>query len=305
MPSTCVPVDRDRAAVSACWAALTLLLPRRNGAGGRVDDTSRAVGRGLGRPMFRSRPAGHAAHPCRHCCGEQRRRRARAEVAAQIISIATAVEEPDLLAFGRLTTAQAALVAGDIPQSMRLFDEVMVSVTMGDVSPIPSGIIYSAVVDGCVEACDLRRAAEWTEALRRWCDDQPDLVPYHGRSWSTGTGSAYAQGLWAEAAGEADRACGDGRTVRPALGLAHYRGASCFGSRRTGCRPDAYRNTSRYGHDPVPASRCCGWRRATSTARCTLPSGCSTSMASARRGPGCSAAAVEVRLATGDTTAGT
>jgi hypothetical protein len=50
------------------------------------------------------------------------------------------VDEPDPLAFGRLTTAQAVLVAGDIARSMRLFDEVMVSVTMGDVSPIPSGI---------------------------------------------------------------------------------------------------------------------------------------------------------------------
>ena len=131
------------------------------------------------------------------------------EVADQILTIAIAVDEPDLLAFGRLSAAQAALVAGDIPRSMRMFDEVMVSVTMGDVSPIPAGIIYCAVVDGCVEACDLRRAAEWTEALRRWCDDQPDLVPYRGQCMVHRSQVLLAQGSWADAALKPNRPASD------------------------------------------------------------------------------------------------
>ena len=225
------------------------------------------------------------------------------ELADQIITIAIAVDEPDLLAFGRLSAAQAALVAGDIAQSMRMFDEVMLSVTMGDVSPIPAGIIYCAVVDGCVEACDLRRAAEWTEALRRWCDDQPDLVPYRGQCMVHRSQVLLAQGSWADAAAEAELACQRlADPLHPALGLAHYQRGELHRLRgELDAAADAYREASRYGHDPVPGF-----------ALLRLAEGdVDGAVRAARRmldehGPGPArsgllAAAVEVRLAAGDT----
>ena len=122
----------DRAAVSACWAALILLLRGEMAqAGGWMTRAERIVEElGTDVPVAARGmlliPAAIAAVST----GDAETAR---EVADQIISIANAVGEPDLLAFGRLTTAQAALVAGDIARSMRLFDEVMVSVTMGDV----------------------------------------------------------------------------------------------------------------------------------------------------------------------------
>jgi ATP/maltotriose-dependent transcriptional regulator MalT len=176
------------------------------------------------------------------------------QLADRMVAIATALDEPNLLAFGRLSAAQAALADGDIAGSMRLFDEVMLSVTMGDVSPIPAGIIYCAVVDGCVEACDLRRAAEWTEALRRWCDDQPDLVPYRGQCMVHRSQVLLAHGSWAEAVAEAERACERlAQPFHPALGLAHYQRGELH--RLRGDLDDAaaeYREASRLGHDPVP-----------------------------------------------------
>jgi tetratricopeptide (TPR) repeat protein len=244
---------QDRAALSACWAALTLMLRGETAqAGGwmtraeRILDELDADVPVAARGMLLI-PAALAA------LGAGDAETAR-QVADRIISIATAVHEPDLLAFGRLASAQAALVAGDIPRSMRLFDEVMVSVTMGDVSPIPSGIIYCAVVEGCVEACDLRRAAEWTAALQRWCDDQPDLVPYRGQCMVHRSQVLLAQGSWAEAAREADRACQRlADPLHPALGLAHYQRGELHRLRgELDAAADAYREASRYGHDPVP-----------------------------------------------------
>jgi ATP/maltotriose-dependent transcriptional regulator MalT len=294
----------DRAASSACWAALTLLLRGEMAqAGGWMTRAERIVEE-LG-PDVPVAARGMLLIPAAIAAVSSGDAETARHVGDQIISIATAVHEPDLLAFGRLTTAQAALVAGDIARSMRLFDEVMVSVTMGDVSPIPSGIIYCAVVEGCVEACDLRRAAEWTEALRRWCDDQPDLVPYRGQCMVHRSQVLLAQGSWAEAAGEADRACQRlADPFHPALGRAHYQRGELHRLRgELDAAADAYRDASRYGHDPVPGF-----------ALLRLAQGDVDGAGRAANrmldehgiGParsGLLAAAVEVRLATGDTTA--
>lgn len=73
--------------------------------------------------------------------------------------------DPDLRALGQVAAGMAKL------------DEVMVSVTAGEVGPITSGVVYCAVILECVHLLDLARAAEWTAALSAWCDSQPDLVP--------------------------------------------------------------------------------------------------------------------------------
>jgi ATP/maltotriose-dependent transcriptional regulator MalT len=294
----------DRAALSACWAALILMLRGEMAqADGWMTRAERIVEEL--EPDVPVAARGMLLIPAAIAAVSTGDAETAREVADQIISIANAVHEPDLLAFGRLTTAQAALVAGDIGQSMRLFDEVMVSVTMGDVSPIPSGIIYCAVVEGCVEACDLRRAAEWTEALRRWCDDQPDLVPYRGQCMVHRSQVLLAQGSWMEAAGEADRACQRlADPFHPALGLAHYQRGELHRLRgQLEAADAAYHVASRYGHDPVPGF-----------ALLRLAQGDVEGAARAAKrmldehdiGPertALLAAAVEVRIATGDTTA--
>jgi ATP/maltotriose-dependent transcriptional regulator MalT len=175
-------------------------------------------------------------------------------LAKQIVSIATGAGDRDVLALGRLTVAQAAHLAGDIGGSMRLFDEVMVDVTMGDVSPIVAGIVYCTVVQCCMEASDLRRAAEWTEALRRWCEGQPDLVPYRGQCLVHRSQVLLAHGEWTDAAAEAERArkrLAD--PAHPALGLAHYQRGELYRLRgELDAAAEAYRKASRYGCDPAP-----------------------------------------------------
>lgn len=245
--------QRDRAALSAGWAALVLLLRGDVAqAGGWIARAVRIVealdadvpvaARGmLLIPAAIGALQGGDAETAR-------------DLAEQMITIGTAVDDHDLLAFGRLSAAQAALVAGDIARGMGLFDEVMVAVTMGDVSPVPAGIIYCAVVEGCVEACDLRRAGEWTEALRRWCDSQPDLVPFRGQCLVHRSQVLCASGSWAEAAAEAERACVRlADPFHPALGVAHYQRGELYRLRgELDAAAEAYREANRHGHDSMP-----------------------------------------------------
>jgi DNA-binding CsgD family transcriptional regulator len=171
-----------------------------------------------------------------------------------VLEVADACGDRDLRALGMLSSGQAALVAGAVRRGMALLDETMVAVAAGEVSPVPAGIVYCAVVDACIEVFDLRRAAEWTEALDRWSGAQPDLVPYRGQCLVHRSQLLQAHGSWPEARTEADRACRWlSRPSHPALGLALYQRAELH--RLRGELADAersYRAASRQGCEPAP-----------------------------------------------------
>ena len=108
-------------------------------------------------------------------------------------------QDKDVSALGLLGTGQATLMLGHPDQGLRMFDEVMVAVTAGELSPIPSGIIYCAVIGNCHLVFDLERALEWTAALDRWCSARPDMVTFSGQCQSHRAELFRLHGAWAEA----------------------------------------------------------------------------------------------------------
>ena len=192
------------------------------------------------------------------------RRRAR-DLAARAAEIGDRLGDSDLWALATLGHGQALIAIGDVAGGFAQLDTVMVSLSAGEVGPIAAGIVYCAVLLECMQLFDLKRAAEWTDALGAWCDAQPDLVPYRGQCLVHQSQLQQAAGDWPGAITSAEAAC---RRLtdppHPALGLAHYQEGEL--RRLVGAFEQAevdYRHASRHGYDPVPGLALCSWRAAT------------------------------------------
>lgn len=170
--------------------------------------------------------------------------------------VATRFGDKDLRALALLGRGEAAVETGEPERGLALLDEAMVGVMAGEVSPIPAGIVYCAVIETCVRAWDLRRAAEWTEALAKWCETQPDLVPFRGQCLVHRSQVLQARGEWVEAATDAQRARERlSRPPHPALGGALYQCAELHRLRGELDEAEAaYRLAGQQGRQSAP-----GW----------------------------------------------
>jgi len=172
----------------------------------------------------------------------------------EVGEIAARYGDADMTALAALGQGQALIATAETARGVALLDEAMVQVTSGEVSAIPAGIIYCAVIESCFGVFDLRRATEWTEALSRWCAAQPDLVPYRGQCLVYRSQILQLRGEWPQAMTAAGLACERlSQPVHAALGLAAYQRAELH--RLLGEFDEAeagYRQASQYGHEPVP-----------------------------------------------------
>jgi DNA-binding NarL/FixJ family response regulator len=169
--------------------------------------------------------------------------------------IAERFRDSEATMFARLGRGQSLILRGHITEGMALLDEVMVAVTADEVSPILAGIAYCQVIALCQRVFDLRRAGEWTEALSRWCNRQPDLVPYRGNCLVHRCEIFQLQGAWHEALETAQQACKWLSGPRPwdSLGSAYYQLGEI--QRLRGEFVDAegsYRKASLAGREPEP-----------------------------------------------------
>jgi ATP/maltotriose-dependent transcriptional regulator MalT len=175
-------------------------------------------------------------------------------LAEQTFAEAQRCEDDGVLALALLCRGEAALARRETARGLQLLDEAMVVVTSRDVPPVPAGIVYCAVVDACMRISDLRRAAEWTDALDRWCAAQPDLVPFRGQCLVHRAQILQARGDWPAAADAAERACRHlSEPAHPALGLARYEQGELHRLRGKFREAElAYRAASEQGREPAP-----------------------------------------------------
>jgi DNA-binding CsgD family transcriptional regulator len=167
------------------------------------------------------------------------------------LALAEASGDPDLLTLARLGIGEVLVGLGRTAEGVRLLDEVMVGVMAGEVSTIPAGLTYCAVILCCRAMLDLHRAAEWTEALGDWCAAQDGLVPFQGQCLVHRSEILQVHGRWPEAAAEAERAVAI--SAAAGSGMALYQRAELHRLRgEVDEAEEGYRTASARGHDPQP-----------------------------------------------------
>jgi DNA-binding CsgD family transcriptional regulator/tetratricopeptide (TPR) repeat protein len=204
---------------------------------------------------------GHAAQECAEhglllvlqgvaCCDDDPGQAA--VLFTEAVAIGRRCDDIELVAMAQMGQGQAAVVSGDCRAALPSLDSAMVIVTSEKVSPLVQGVVFCGVIDACQRALELRRAAEWTAVLSRWCDGQPDLVPFRGQCLVHRAEMMQLRGDWDDALEEARRA----RTHldgTPLVGDAAYREGELH--RLRGNRGDAdacYRAAGSAGRDPQP-----------------------------------------------------
>lgn len=177
------------------------------------------------------------------------------EVFSQAVDIGRRFKNTDLITLGRLGRGQALVLQNNISEGTMLFDEVMVAVLSDEISPIITGIVYCSVIETCQKIYDLSRAMEWTGALSRWCDSQPDLVPFRGQCLVRRVEIMQLHGEWQDAMNEGQRACEilSGPPGEAAAGEAWYRRGELFRlSGKFSKAEEMYRQASNWGRKPQP-----------------------------------------------------
>jgi tetratricopeptide (TPR) repeat protein len=176
--------------------------------------------------------------------------------AVEIAEIAERFGDRDLVAMGLMEQGHALVRQRRTDEGLRLVDETMVAVTAGELSPIVAGIVYCNTIAFCQSVYELRRAREWTAALTRWCEQQPDMVAHNGLCLVHRAQLMTLGGSWSDALEELRRlgeCFTEGVLNQRALGHAAYGEGELH--RLQGefeAAEAAYRKASRFGREPQP-----------------------------------------------------
>jgi DNA-binding CsgD family transcriptional regulator len=241
-----------RAARVAGWLGLNLALGGQVGrAGGWFGRAQRLVereGRDCVERGYLMLPAGFQAQ----ATGDYEAAYAAGATAAET---AQRFGDTDLFTMAVYFQGMMRIRQGRAAEGLRLLDEAMVAVLADEVSPFVTGIVYCGVIACCEEAFDVRRAHEWTNALTRWCAEQPQMVSFTGRCLAHRAGIKQLRGEWTDALEEAQLArdrCEQAMN-RPATGQAYYQQAELYRLRGEFAAAEAaYREANRFGREPHP-----------------------------------------------------
>src|SRR3989442_4519788 len=86
--------------------------------------------------------------------------------------MATRLGNRDLMALGLHDQGRILVAMGRVDEGMALMDEATVAALAGELTPWVTAAIYCNTIMACEGLADYRRAREWAEAAKRWCERQ-------------------------------------------------------------------------------------------------------------------------------------
>lgn len=95
---------------------------------------------------------------------------------------------------------------GDVEEGMGLMDEAMVAAVGGELDAITTGRVYCNMIDICEQLADYRRAGDWSDAARRWCERAGNNSGFPGVCRIHRAEIMKLRGDWASAEEEAKKA---------------------------------------------------------------------------------------------------
>jgi hypothetical protein len=126
--------------------------------------------------------------------------------AERVLTIGTRFGDRDLMALALQDKGRILVAKGQVADGMALMDEATMAAVSGELGPLATGIIYCNIIAACEGIADYRRAGEWTEAAKRWCERQA-IAGFPGLCRVHRAAIMRVRGAWTEAEQDAQRAC--------------------------------------------------------------------------------------------------
>ena len=173
-------------------------------------------------------------------------------LAKECFDIANRAGDENLLTLSLQDQGRVLVAQGHVSEGMALLDEAMATALSGELDPFTVARTYCNMIAACEKTADYRRAAEWSDEARDWCEPHVSS-PFPGICSVHRAGLMRLRGTLKEAEHEVGQVCADSRgyvdiaaaafyemgEIR--LRLGNYEGAE-----------DAFREAHERGRDPVP-----------------------------------------------------
>jgi class 3 adenylate cyclase len=153
-----------------------------------------------------------------------------------------------LVAKGRVFVQQ-----GNVEAGLAILDEASTSAVSGELRPFATGLVYCVTITSCQNVGDYRRAAEWTEAADRWCE-QADMNGFPGACRLHRAEIMRLRGDWPQAEKTALAACEELQDFDRFITAGGYYEIGEIRRRRGdfAAAEDAYRTADELGRSPQP-----------------------------------------------------
>jgi class 3 adenylate cyclase len=126
--------------------------------------------------------------------------------AQRALEIAERFGDRDLQAIAVNDRARALVAKGQVAEGLSLLDEATSAAVSGELGPMATAIVYCNMITTFGSLGDYRRAGEWSDVAKRWCERQ-EIAGFPGMCRVHRAEIMRLRGAWPEAEREARRAC--------------------------------------------------------------------------------------------------